>query len=194
MVKPGEYVTAGRTLLSGRLEDGKTVRADGKVEAIVWYRTDVEVPVRLTQNTLTGASVRHDYLVVGGIPIQIWGFSHPPYPHSEVQVRDIHWTVGDFSLPVYLRVDTVYEARARTEVRSGASLLQTGLRFSAEDSLRMAGSGAKVMRQTVLQKKVDRGKLYMTVWTEVLQNIARPRPIHALPAPPGHVPPSRGAP
>ena len=181
IVKSGQFVPQGTVLISGRLEDGKTVHADGQVKAIVWYRTDLSLPLQTAVSALTGSYVQHDYLVIGGFPIQVWGFSHPPYKYREVQSRDTPVTLGDVRLPFVWRVETVYEAQPHKSLWAPKALLDRGLRFAAKDVLAGLAGEAKVLRQNILQHKVEHGNLYMTVWTEVLQDIGTPQPIAPQP-------------
>ncbi len=182
LVKPGQFVPQGTVLISGILEDGKTVHADGQVRAIVWYRTDLTLPLQTVVDTLTGAYVQHDYLIIGGLPIQVWGFSHPPYKYTEIQSHDTPVTMGDVRLPLVWRVEKVYEAQPHKTVWTLKSLIDRGLHFAAKDVLAGLSGEANVLRQNVLQRKVEHGNLYMTVWTEVLQDIGTPQPIASQPA------------
>lgn len=182
LVKSGQFVPQGTVLVSGALEDGKTVHADGQVRAIVWYRTDLTLPLHTVVDTLIGAHVQHDYLVIAGFPIQVWGFSHPPYKHIEVQSRDTQVILSGVKLPFVWRVETVYEAQPHKTVWTQNALTDQGLRFAAKDVLAGLPSKTEVLRQNVLQRKVEHGNLYMTVWTEVLQDIGTPQPIAPQPA------------
>ncbi|MCI0181870.1 sporulation protein YqfD [Sulfoacidibacillus ferrooxidans] len=176
-VKPGQYVTPGTVLISGALEDGKTVHADGIVRGIVWYRSDLTLPQKTTTELLLGNHVQHDYLVFGKFALQFWGFSHPPYEHVAIQNVDHHLKIGDFTLPIDVRTETVYEAMPYTQNVTEAELTNRGLHFAAVDVLSQCKGDGKVLRQNVLQRKLEHGKLYMTIWTEVLQDIGVNQPI-----------------
>ncbi len=190
-VKPGQYVTPGMVLISGELEDGQSVFASGRVHAIVWYRTDVTLPQETTVSTLTGEQVVHDYIVIAGMQIPVWGFSHPPYPHQTVVQKDTPLVIANREFPFAWRVDTVYEAKPIKERLSPDKLIQRGLSFAARDVIsHTKGDDAKVLRQNILQKNLEHGKLYMTVWTEVIENIGRPEPI--VPKPVSVQPPAKG--
>ncbi len=171
VVKPGQFVTPGTVLISGALEDGKAVHADGIVRGIVWYRSNLSLSQKTSVELLTGSHVQHDYLMFGTLALQVWGFSHPPYAHEEIQSVDVPLKLGDLTLPFVLRKETVYEVTPHAETLNESALTQRGLKFAATDVLGLSKGDGKVLRQNVLQRKLEHGKLYMTIWTEVLQDI-----------------------
>lgn len=179
MAKPGQFVTPGTVLISGVLIDGKTVYAQGTVHALVWYRSQVWLPNKLTVNGVTGDYVHHYYLVIAGWPLQVWGFARPPYEHEVVQNTDWPIEIAGVRLPLSWRAETVYEATAHAYTRSAQTLERDGLAVAAHDVLREAADDARVLHQAILQKKQEHGKLYMTIWTEVEENIGRPQQISA---------------
>ncbi len=179
VVKPGQYVMPGTTLISGRLEDGRTVTASGLVHGFVWYRSTVQMPVSTEIDTITGQKVTHDYLLLAGIPIQIWGFSHPPFQQETVQSVDRPIKIFGYTLPFIWQHDTVFETRIQKEQATEAQLRTKALHLVASDVLAHADTEAKIVRQSVLQSKLEHGKLYITIWTEILENIGRIQPIVA---------------
>ncbi|MCY0877129.1 MAG: sporulation protein YqfD [Firmicutes bacterium] len=187
LVKPGQFVTPGTVLISGSLLDGKAVYAKGTVRALVWYRSQLELPERLAVAGITGDAVHHYYLMIGNWPVQVWGFARPPYTRELVHSVESPLEIAGIHLPFTWRSETVYEAATHVSVRSPQELAKQGLGMAAQDVLREASDEAKVLHQAILQKKLERGKLYMTVWTEVEENIGRPQQI--VPAPPAPVAP-----
>jgi len=173
IVKPGQYIAPGAVLISGVLADGKRVYASGKVQALVWYRTQVVLPERLVTAAITGEFVHHYYLLIGHWPLQVWGFSRPPYAHKLVVNSDQPLQLGGHTLPFIWRVETVYDARQVSATRALPTLSRFGLELAARDVLRLTGDPAKLLRQSILQKKLEHGKLYMTIWSEVVENIGR---------------------
>ncbi len=177
VVKPGEYVTPGTRLVSGELEDGRRVGATGVVDAVVWYRSAVALPLTTSVEMATGASTMRYFLVAGGVALPVWGFARAPYAHTVVQDVQTPIRLGDIALPLSWRAEKVMEARAVPRTLSESAALRSGLALVSHDVLERAAERARVLRQSILQKKVEHGKLYMTVWTEVLENIAKPQPI-----------------
>lgn len=177
LVKPGEYVTPGTRLVSGELEDGRKVAASGVVDGIVWYRSDVTLPLTTRADMATGVSTMRYFLVAGGVALPVWGFARPPYAHTLVQDVQTPIVLGGITLPLSWRVERVMEVRAAPQTLSESAAVHSGLTIVSHDVLERAAERARVLRQSVLQKKVEHGKLYMTVWTEVLENIAKPQPI-----------------
>jgi len=182
-VHPGQFVTPGTVLISGVLSDGKTVYADGSVQADVWYRSRIALPEQRQAEALTGDYVSHDYLVIGSLALQVWGFSRPPYPLRLIRSEDEPILLGDVRLPLMWRKEIVYDARKVRETLSPAELERQALQLARDDVLRSATDRARVMRQLILQKKLERGKLYMSVWTEVQEDIGRAQQIASAPPP-----------
>ena len=180
MVKQGEYVPPGTVLISGALDNGQIVHADGNVEAIVWYRTELHLPLKRVDSQFTGQFVRHDYLVIGNFPILVWGFAHPPYPLSHTTSNDEALRIGPYPLPFTWRVSKVYEVHRITTSLTQQNAMAKGLRFATNEVLRMTPDGSKVIRQNILQHKLERGNLYMTVWSEVLQDIGKPQTLSGV--------------
>ncbi len=174
-VKQGEYVTPGTVLISGELDNGQAVHADGKVQAIVWYRTELKLPLERVNDQYTGQFIRHDYLVIGNMPILLWGFAHPPYRLSHTTSVDETLHIGPVHLPLTWRISTVYEVQKVTTALPSAKAMASGLRFATSEVMRMTPDGSKVIRQNILQHKLEHGNLYMTVWSEVLQDIGKPQ-------------------
>lgn len=176
-VLPGQLVTPGTVLIAGTLDDGKTVAAAGRVDAFVWYHSEVELPEVTSVQVATGDAVRHYYLTFGRLAVPVWGFARPSWPHTLVQDFDIPLMIADRELPVGLRVEKVLQAKLMRRAWNEGILTERGRDLVARDVLRRASAGALILRQSVLQRKVEHGKLYMSIWTEVLEDIAVPRPL-----------------
>lgn len=177
MVTPGEYVTPGTLLIAGALDNGITVRADGQVEGIVWYRTELTFPLKVMLEEYTGRKVQHDYLVIAGFPLLVWGFSHPPFQIENTVSSEQPLRLGPFPLPISWRENTVYEVTRSTKQLAQGEMQKRGLEFVKAEVLRGTLPTTKVIRQNILQHKVEHGNLYMTVWTEVLEDIGKAQAI-----------------
>ncbi|MCY0869748.1 MAG: sporulation protein YqfD [Firmicutes bacterium] len=179
VVKPGQFVQAGSVLISGRLEDNREVAATGTVLGIVWYRSDIELPEAVRREVLTGAVARHYYLTISGWRLPIWGFSRPGWRQSLVRTSHTDLSIGDRTLPFGIETQTVQEAHTVVIRRAPSVLTNLALRVAQSDALEQGGEGARTVRQLVLQRRSRHGKLYATIWTELVEQIAAPAPIPA---------------
>jgi similar to stage IV sporulation protein len=179
VVKPGQFVQPGSVLISGRLEDNREVAATGSVMGIVWYRSDVALPETLRRDVLTGAVSRHYYLAIAGWRIPIWGFSRPDWRQTLVRTEHTELSIGDRELPLGIETQTVQEARTVMLRRTLPALTQLALQIARDDALKQGEGGARIVRQVILQRRSSHGKLYATIWTELVEQIAAPAPIPA---------------
>jgi similar to stage IV sporulation protein len=168
LVHPGQTVHPGQILISGSLADGtRTVAAQGQVFAEVWYTSQVEVPLHVPQQALTGRFVAEDFLSVGGLNLRVWGWREPPFAAAFESDSVTDWHLGSWRLPVQWRHVKLYETSTAAVDQSADEALQEALRIAVQDVGRQMGDG-RVLGQKVLQRQVTRGKLYATVltWTE----------------------------
>ncbi|MBF8378259.1 sporulation protein YqfD [Alicyclobacillus mali] len=177
MVKPNQVVQPGQVLISGLLTDrGPSVPASGSVFAEVWYTSDVSIPLQISTQGLTGASVSREYLAVGGTRLRVWGFQEAP---SGVYERDAEtdWHIGTWRLPVQWVHATLYEVKPTVWNLDVAAAKQEALVMAASDVRSLAGGDMVILGQSVLQERLERGTLYATILTRVQQDIGAPAPI-----------------
>jgi|GEM_PF-2605388 len=177
MVKPHQLVQPGQVLISGLLTDGgPSVPASGHVFAEVWYTSDVSIPLRVSSQGLTGASVSRDYLAVGGTRLRVWGFQEAP-PVVYERDRETDWRVGTWRLPVQWVHATLYEVKPAVWQVDVATARNEALVMAASDVRSLAGGDMVILGQSILQERLERGTLYATILTRVQQDIGAPAPI-----------------
>ncbi|WP_206830897.1 sporulation protein YqfD [Alicyclobacillus fructus] len=177
LVKPNQLVQPGQVLISGRLTDGgPNVPASGHVYAEVWYTSDVSIPLRISQQGLTGAFVSRDYLQIGTARLRVWGFQEAP-PATYERDRDTDWRVGSWRLPVQWVHATLYEVKPAVLQVDAAAARAEALVMAASDVRSLAGGDMVILGQSVLQERLERGTLYATILTRVQQDIGAPAPI-----------------
>ena len=177
MVKPNQLVQPGQVLISGLLTDrGPSVPASGHVFAEVWYTSDVSIPLRVSNQGLTGASVSRDYLAVGGARLRVWGFQEAP-PVVYERDRETDWRVGTWRLPVQWVHARLYEVKPAVWQVDVATARNEALVMAASDVRSLAGGDMVILGQSVLQERLERGTLYATILTRVQQDIGAPAPI-----------------
>ncbi|MCL6516353.1 sporulation protein YqfD [Alicyclobacillus sp.] len=177
VVRPGQVVQPGQILVSGSLGGGAAeVPAEGRVMAEVWYTSHVEVPLTVGIEGLTGQTAERGYLVVGPWAIHVWGWRMPTFTAHAERADESDWHLGAWRLPVQWRNVTLFEATESQVSLDEAAARARALELAAQDVRRQMGEGG-VLGQTVLQSRVDHGKLYATVLTRTEEDIGVPAPI-----------------
>lgn len=181
LVKPGQFVRPGQIMISGDLGAGaREVPAEGKVLAEVWYTSKVEMPLKVTQSALTGASVNRDYLVVGPLALRIWGWHQPDYKGTFERSGETNLHVGRWTLPFQMLKVTLYESTAAGVAQSEREAEQAGMRLAEQDVRRQMSQDGGILGQSVLHWEVSHGKLYETVSTRTEEDIGVAAPIQPL--------------
>lgn len=177
-VQLGQVVQAGQVLVSGVLGGGEAeVPANGVVLAEVWYRSQVSVPLHVSQQALSGVDVQFDQIQLGKLNVRVWGWRVPRYAAWYDQTSDTTWKIGNWELPVLLRHTTRYEASPYAVAQSKQQALATILSIARQDVATLPGQDRVVLGQTVLHSEVTHGKLYATVLTRTEEDIGTPAPI-----------------
>ncbi|MBX6395285.1 MAG: sporulation protein YqfD, partial [Alicyclobacillaceae bacterium] len=185
-VHRGQTVAPGALLISGQMPDGTLVAAEGAVNAHVWYTSEITVPLRGKQLGLTGEKQSRQYLTFGTLAIPIWGKAHIPFASYEVREINVPLTVGGRTWPVGWRQVEFWEATGREWEIARDDAVRRGLEAVKADLLSRAKPGSRVEEQKVLHQEWKNGNLYMTVWTDVLEDIGVAQPITSPgPAVPG---------
>jgi similar to stage IV sporulation protein len=182
-VTRGQLVNPGDMLISGSLGGGTVhVAAKGKVEADVWYTSEVTIPLSTKRMVYTGEHVNKDYLVLGSFPIQIWGYGKPPYPAYNASEDDRTFTIGSFTFPIKWRKVDIKEVHEELVTLTREEARQKALETARADVGTKMGKDGRVIAQKILQEKLEHGKLYVKVWTDVVEDIGKPQTYQQTPA------------
>lgn len=171
-VKPGQAVQPGQVLISGVLGSGSAyVGAQGTVLAEVWYRSQVQIPLKVQTSSLTGNEIQFDNLQIGSLDLRVWGFKEAKFTAFYDRENDTTWKIGGWQLPFTLQHVTRYEAQASAVQKSEQGALQTALEIASQDVASQSGKDHAVLGQTVLHTEVAHGKLYATILTRTEEDI-----------------------
>jgi len=176
-IERGTVVEPGQVLISGTMQDGKQVAAEGEIKASVWYVSHVEIPLIAVRKTLTGPRLRRDYVLFGNAPVQVTGYSAIPYKQYETRSIDQELQIRGWMVPV--RVRTVYYMEYFDQKVQLTSQEAEGraMELTKADVEHHVEKGGQLTSQTVLQMKAEHGKLYATVKSDVVEDIGRSEPI-----------------
>jgi similar to stage IV sporulation protein len=180
MVQPNRYVRKGDLLISGVVGEApnqQTVIASGTVKGLVWYTSQIEVPLVQTYKTYTGESKSRSYLVIGNRALQITGYGKLPFEQSETIPDRKVFRVRNWVLPVGWLHEKVMAVKLEERPIDVAEAKKIGLQQGRTEVLAAAGKDAKVQTEKILHEKTENGKVYMEVHFEVEENIAQEQPI-----------------
>lgn len=175
VVEPNRYVKKGDILISGVIGDEvnrQVVAAEGSVRGIVWYESQLEIPIARQYMVYTGETFQRFYLVLGGRALQLTGYNKTDYPSSDK--RESRTTVGwkKYTLPVGWIREKVLETRVDEGTGGVEAAREAGLERAKTDILMQAGKDARFVSYNVLQEKTDNGKVYMNVLFQVEETIS----------------------
>lgn len=177
MVKKGQLVNPGEILISGSLgENGPVVRANGVVEAEVWYTSDLQVPFQQIRKQYTGESYQKNYLMIGDFPIQIWGYRQNPFPSFAELAVDRLFHIGSWTLPFKLRHVDVKETIEEQLTLNEEEAKNEALIIAQADIRSKIGEHGRIVSQKILQQRIEHGKLYTKVLSIVIEDIGKPQP------------------
>ncbi|WP_257346039.1 sporulation protein YqfD [Pseudalkalibacillus decolorationis] len=179
-VEVNQTVQKGELLVSGTIGKDKNTRivaAKGKVFGEVWYQTDVTVPLRSNYNTYTGERTTKHYVSLFGLKVPVWGFGNIDYSNYELMLdkkpfRFIKWETP-FS---YIQKDFL-EAEQITKSYTKKEALAIAKEMAREDLGNTLDDEATIKSGKILRHTVDNGKVNVSIYFKVIENIAKEQPI-----------------
>lgn len=191
-VSVNDFVEKGNVLVSGLMErinraeeddedleeNVELVVAEGEVIATTWYKAEVEVPLEVEQIDVTG-NIRENYRIqIGSFSFPIWPWRKNEYENEIVESEEKQLNLFGLKLPFYFisenRLETVSEIGERTK----AEAVQIGIEQVKNDLERELGYKAKITSEKVLHETIDRGKVNLSLYITVEENIAIEEPIN----------------
>lgn len=195
MKRVNDYVEKGDLLVSGELnsvaiaeektedeekdQQGTIVAADGDIRARTWYETKVTVPLEAKYETLTGNQKSRYYMRFGEFHLPVWGFKNPDYKkihreYDEEQVRFLKWDMPMHFVEASLSEKTVYEKKRTREEATEFAMEQ------AKQELKLQlGQEARIVSGKVLHETIENGKVKLTLYMTVEEDIAVAEPIQS---------------
>ncbi|MEQ6389375.1 sporulation protein YqfD [Bacillaceae bacterium S4-13-58] len=175
-----QIVEKGDLLVDGYLEEEHEtppVAATGTVTAKTWYLSQVETPLQVKQEVVTGNHYKKYSLGIGGWNVPVWGFEDPEYNNTHVEnyVHEfyfLHW-----KLPVTWNETIFLEKEAKEIKRSIKDAVMVGLEDARNQLLSELESDAEIRNEKILRRSTNNGKVKMTIEFTVYEDIAKPQPI-----------------
>lgn len=191
-VEVHDYVEPGDTLVTGKLDfekekqtkedrkkkdKHKLIAAEGKVIANTWYKVDVTVPLKTNAEMLTGNNKKKYYLGFGDVKVPIWGYGDPDYKHVQREETNNRVQFLKWKLPVHFVESTLQEKKHSKLKRTRAEARKIGLKQGENELKLRLGPDANITSEKVLHETIENGKVKLTLFTTVEENIAKEEPI-----------------
>ncbi len=179
-VERNQLVQKGELLVSGNIgkdKNTRTVAAKGKVFGEVWYLTEVTLPLESTFETYTGNNIDKHYLTIFGKNIPIWGYGEVPYEHYQVLEEEKSFRMFKWELPItYLRRD-VQESEQVVRNYTEKEAIEKAREMANEEMENQLDDEAKIKSGKILHHTMDNGKVNVSMYYKVIENIVKEQPI-----------------
>ncbi|MDQ0213920.1 hypothetical protein J2S13_000314 [Oikeobacillus pervagus] len=180
LVKKNQYVTKGQILVSGLIgneEEEKQIAAKGIVMGETWYKSTVEIPLQSKFEVYNGNELRKQSLVLGGVKIPIWGgkkikFANYKIEEDKKDVKFLKW-----KLPIQYVKTTVRENEEITRKYSKEEAYEVAKNLARKDLNKKIAKDAKITGEKILHEQIENGKVRLTIYFQVVENIAVGHPI-----------------
>lgn len=182
-----DFVEKGDVLVTGVVEleeagddpdkEVKTevIGAEGKVYATTWYKMVVTMPVHTNKENLTGAYRTRHRLVIQDLSLPIWGFLKNPYSKYIADDKDVTPKLFKWKLPFQIKRTTYYETYQVSTDYMDESKKEKAIDQALGDVSEKLGNDAEIQNYNVLHESTDNGKVKMTLYISVMENIAVPK-------------------
>lgn len=196
MVGVNDFVEKGDVLVSGALgknedsaeegedeeEDSKPpakelVAAEGEVIAKTWYETEVNIPLDTNYEVLSGENKKKYYLRFGGFLMPIWGFTNPDFENVQMEVTEKSINFLKWELPISYVKQNIQEKEYVSEKRTPEEAKVVAIKQATKNLQEKLGQEAKINFEKVLQERKESGKVKLTLYFTVYENIAKSQPI-----------------
>jgi similar to stage IV sporulation protein len=184
MVGVSDMVRKGQVLISGYYgnpdEKGslRLVGAKGKVLGIMWYDSDVVVPLTQKRKVFTGERHVSTHLFVGShvFRFSLW-WNPVPFKRYETMQEFHALRVRDWRLPIGWVNEKRLEMKWVQHTLTKEEAIRLGMERARADLLARLGQDGKVLEEKVLHERLDNGKVYLKIHFDAIENIAVPQPI-----------------
>ncbi|MBO8176855.1 MAG: sporulation protein YqfD [Bacillus sp. (in: Bacteria)] len=180
LVSVHEYVAKGQILVQGVIGKGefsKVVPAKGEVWAETWYKTDVELPLTSQFTVMTGNSHKTHRLSFGSFSIPIWGFESPEFTNVQKETNQYPLHFLGWKLPISYSKEVVWETEEVERTYSKEEALEAAIAIGRDNLIKTLPEGARIKGEKVLQQRIENGKVKVSIYFQVIENIAEAQPI-----------------
>jgi len=180
MVATNQVVEKGDILVSGLIgkeNEQKLISAEGNVTGEFWYKVQVNVPLHLMVETITGEIHRKYGLGIGRVTIPVWGWKGLNSEQTIEEEFTKKWEPFGFTMPFSYRYTNEYELKTLDRERIKEEAVAIAIEESKKELLHKFSDVAEVVDEKVLHQMVDGGKVKVSLHFRIIDNIAVKQPI-----------------
>ncbi|ASN05193.1 sporulation protein YqfD [Virgibacillus necropolis] len=181
-VKVNDYVEPGDVLVSGNISEDKEdpilVEAEGEIIARTWYEVSVTVPLEAEFQELTGEKDKKLYIELGDLQVPFWGFGSSEFEHVQADINRTPIHFFKWELPINIVESINHEKTYRKEKRSKDDAIEIGIEQAKNELLLRLDKNATIISEKVLQESTGNGKVKLTLYLTVEENIVKSVPIN----------------
>ncbi|MFB9761791.1 sporulation protein YqfD [Ectobacillus funiculus] len=175
-----DHVEKGQLLVSGMYgkEDNPTlVPAKGVIFGETWYKSEVEVPLKTTFQVYTGEFFVKHYIKLGNFKIKVWGFEENKYKRFKEDAMMYNIKFFRWSLPIAYEKVSVREEEAADRQYTEKQAIEAGKEMAQQELKKKLDEKATIVGEKVLQKRLENGKLKLSLHYKVIEDIVATQPI-----------------
>lgn len=186
-VSVNDFVQKGKVLVSGAIEKSKTededeqhdlVAAEGEIRGITWYQANVSIPLNIETEVLTGRVKESYHLKIGKYTLPLWPFRSEGFANEFRESEKNQLQIFGWELPIAFienrKLEKTFEERQITEKEA----IQRGIEQVKKELLLELGKDAHIVSENVLHETIERGKVNLSLYLTVEENIATRQPIN----------------
>jgi|SRR5690625_373963 len=190
LVSVNDYVTKGKRLVSGNLQDAiqndeekkennevNLVTAQGEIFARTWYDVQVTVPLTVNYEELSEQQMDKYYVSFGNKRLLVWGFEQMNFKHSLIEAEEFTLNIFNYLFPIKIVKESIYETKEYQYVRSIDEAVADGISEAKAALQLQLDQNAKILSQKVLHETTESGKVRLNLLITVSENIVEEIPI-----------------
>ncbi len=180
MVELNQFVKKGQLLVSGLIgkeEEYEKVPSKARIMGETWYKTDVTLPLKTDFEVFSGNETNKHMIMLGNFSVPIWGFGSPEYKNSVEETNEHPVKFMKWTLPITYVEKSIKEKENVTRQYSKEEAIQVAKELAQSNLEAQLPEEAEVLKQKILQQKVENGKVNLTIHFKVLEDIAIGQPI-----------------
>jgi similar to stage IV sporulation protein len=180
LIHINDYVNKGDILVSGIIgKEGNTkiVAAQGRVFAEVWYKSNVEIPMKTTFEVLSDRYKTKHLLHFGSVKVPVWGFGKPDFDNYKVESLEKPLFFLKWKLPITYEQETIREKEIVTRTYDEEAAKEIGMRTAINELRSKLSKESTIKGEKVLHETNDNGKVRLQIHFQVIEDIASKQPI-----------------
>jgi similar to stage IV sporulation protein len=180
LLKINEVVEKGQRIITGILgekENTKVVSAKGKIYGLVWYKSEVTIPLNSTFTVLTGNEERKHGLSINGLYIPIWGFGKSDFTNYDTFQEEKNFHFLKWKLPVSYVQNSIKETETGKRKFTKEEAVNVALTMAKEELMQKLPQDSKIQSEKILRLINENGKVKVLFHFTVIEEIGKPQPI-----------------